>query len=68
MSRQLIYPHGSILTGRDLLTGGAAATKSAFNLLGGYVEYDVDFSGVPPGMPLCTPVLYYSHYEHIPNY
>ena len=29
--------------------GGAAATKTAFNLLGGYVEYDVDFSGVPTG-------------------
>lgn len=30
--------------------GGAAATKSSFNLNGGYVEYDIDFSGVPTGV------------------
>lgn len=30
--------------------GGAAATKSAFNLLGGYVEFDVEFAGVPTGV------------------
>ena len=30
--------------------GGAVATKSAFNLLGGYVEYDIDLSGVPTGV------------------
>lgn len=36
--------------GWQIKKGGAAATKTAFNLLGGYVEYDVDFSGVPPGV------------------
>jgi hypothetical protein len=30
--------------------GGAAATKAAFNLLGGYVEYDVDVSAVHTGV------------------
>jgi len=30
--------------------GGAVATKSSFNLLGGYVEYDVDFSQVHTGV------------------
>jgi len=30
--------------------GGAVATKSAYNLLGGYVEYDIDFSQVHPGV------------------
>lgn len=30
--------------------GGAAATKASFNLLGGSVEYDIDLSGVPPGV------------------
>jgi hypothetical protein len=30
--------------------GGSAATKSAFNLLGGFVEFDVDFSNVPTGV------------------
>jgi len=30
--------------------GGAVATKSAYNLLGGYVEYDIDFSRVHPGV------------------
>merc|ERR1712232_131129 len=29
---------------------GGAATKAAYNLLGGYVEFDVDFSGVTPGV------------------
>jgi len=28
--------------------GGAAATRSSFNLLGGYVEYDIDLSAVKP--------------------
>lgn len=33
------------------VTGGAAvATKAAFNLLGGYVEFDVDFSSTKPGV------------------
>lgn len=36
--------------GWQIKKGGAAATRSAFNLLGGYVEYDVDFSGVPTGV------------------
>jgi len=30
--------------------GGAVATKAAFNLLGGYVEYEIDFSQVHPGV------------------
>ena len=30
--------------------GGGAATKSAFNLLGGYVEYDIDLSNVDSGV------------------
>jgi len=30
--------------------GGATATKASFNLLGGWVEYDVDFSGVHTGV------------------
>ena len=30
--------------------GGAAATKAAFNLLGGSVEYDIDFTNVPVGV------------------
>ena len=30
--------------------GGSVATKAAFNLLGGSVEYDVDFSGTHPGV------------------
>jgi len=30
--------------------GGGVATKSAFNLLGGSVEYDIDFSGVHTGV------------------
>merc|ERR1712232_517465 len=29
---------------------GGAATKAAYNLLGGFVEFDVDFSGVTPGV------------------
>jgi hypothetical protein len=29
---------------------GGAATKSAYNLLGGFVEFDVDLSGVTPGV------------------
>jgi broad specificity polyphosphatase/5'/3'-nucleotidase SurE len=30
--------------------GGAGATKAAFNLLGGSVEFDLDVSGVHPGV------------------
>lgn len=30
--------------------GGAAATKAAFNLLGGSVDFDLDFSGTHPGV------------------
>lgn len=30
--------------------GGGGATKAAFNLLGGYVEFDVDVSNVRPGV------------------
>jgi len=30
--------------------GGGVASKSAFNLLGGYVEYDIDYSRVPTGV------------------
>ena len=30
--------------------GGGVATKSAFNLLGGWVEYDLDFSGTLAGV------------------
>jgi hypothetical protein len=29
---------------------GGAALKSTFNLLNGYIEYDIDFRGVPPGV------------------
>merc|ERR1712224_168469 len=29
---------------------GGAATKSAYNLLGGFVEFDIDLSGVTPGV------------------
>jgi hypothetical protein len=36
--------------GWSVHAGGAAATKAAFNLLGGYVEYDIDFSGVRTGV------------------
>lgn len=30
--------------------GGSAATKSSFNLLGGYVEYDIELTNVQPGI------------------
>jgi len=36
--------------GWSISGGGGVATKSAFNLLGGYVEYDIDISGVPTGV------------------
>jgi hypothetical protein len=36
--------------GWSIHAGGAAATKASYNLLGGYVEYDIDFSGVRPGV------------------
>jgi hypothetical protein len=36
--------------GWSVRAGGAAATKASFNLLGGYVEYDVDFSQVETGV------------------
>jgi hypothetical protein len=31
-------------------SGGAAATKASFNLLNGYVEFDIDFSGTHTGV------------------
>jgi cellulose 1,4-beta-cellobiosidase len=34
--------------GWTITNGGGAATKASFNLLGGSVEYDVDFSGTNP--------------------
>lgn len=36
--------------GWTIKAGGGVASKSSFNLLGGYVEYDIDFSGVPRGV------------------
>jgi len=36
--------------GWTILGGGGAATKSAFNILGGYVEYDIDLSNVDSGV------------------
>jgi len=36
--------------GWTITSGGGAATKAAFNLLGGSVEFDVDFSGVNIGV------------------
>merc|ERR1711871_315800 len=40
--------------------GGGAATKTAFNLIGGYVEYDMDVTGSQTGVIqisiLCPPV------------
>lgn len=36
--------------GWSISGGGGVATKSAFNLLGGYVSYDVVFNGVPTGV------------------
>jgi hypothetical protein len=36
--------------GWKVLGGGATATKAAFNLLGGFVEFDVDFSSTHPGV------------------
>ena len=40
-----IYDRGWTVRG-----GGAVATKASFNLLGGSVEYDVDFSQTRPGV------------------
>lgn len=51
--KDLASPYGSPTLynqGWSIHAGAAAATKSAFNLLGGYVEYDVDFSGVRTGV------------------
>lgn len=36
--------------GWNITNGGGIATKSAYNLLGGSVEYDVDFSRTPIGV------------------
>jgi len=36
--------------GWKITSGGAAATKASFNLLGGSVEYDIDFSSCHPGV------------------
>lgn len=36
--------------GWTILGGGGVATKSAFNMLGGYVEYDIDLSNVNRGV------------------
>jgi len=36
--------------GWTVTAGGSVATKAAFNLLGGSVEYDVDFSGTKTGV------------------
>lgn len=36
--------------GYTISGGGGVATKSAFNLLGGAVEFDIDFSGVHTGV------------------
>lgn len=36
--------------GWTINAGGAVATKASYNLLGGWVEYDIDISGVPPGV------------------
>lgn len=36
--------------GWTIVGGGGAATKSAFNLNGGYVEYDIDLSNVDGGV------------------
>lgn len=36
--------------GWSISGGGGVATLAAYNLLGGYVEYDVTFSGVPTGV------------------
>jgi len=39
------------MDGGWVINGGAAvATKAAFNLLGGYVEYDIDYTDVKPGI------------------
>ena len=37
-------------SGWAISAGGAAATAASFNLLGGYVEYDIDFSATNPGV------------------
>jgi len=36
--------------GWSVVGGGAGATKAAFNLLGGSVDFDIDFSGTHPGV------------------
>jgi len=52
-STDLIVAYGSASLfngGWTVKGGGAAATKSSYNLLGGYVEYDIDFSAVRTGV------------------
>jgi len=49
----LTIPYGSAQLydqGWKISGGGSAATKAAFNLLGGSVEFDFDVSGVHPGV------------------
>eukprot|EP00456_Euglypha_rotunda_P076072 TRINITY_DN7092_c0_g1_i7.p1 TRINITY_DN7092_c0_g1~~TRINITY_DN7092_c0_g1_i7.p1 ORF type:complete len:252 (-),score=17.47 TRINITY_DN7092_c0_g1_i7:105-860(-) len=36
--------------GWSIVAGGAVASKSSFNLLGGWIAYDVDWTGVPTGV------------------
>jgi hypothetical protein len=36
--------------GWEIQGNGGVATKSTFNLVGGFVEFDIDFSGVDPGV------------------
>ncbi len=45
--------------------GGAAATKAAFNLINGYVEYDIDFSGTHTGV---NANIYTISPKNIPSY
>lgn len=45
------YGNPSLMNrGWSIQAGGGVATKAAYNLLGGYVEYDIDFSSVPTGV------------------
>jgi hypothetical protein len=54
-----IFDQGWTITG-----GGGVATKAAFNLLGGYVEYDIDFSrsnsGVNSNIYTISPIFHSS--------
>jgi hypothetical protein len=52
-SNDLIVAYGNAQLfdqGWSVHGGGAAATKTAFNLLGGYVEFDIDFSNTRTGV------------------